>query len=168
MLHRGIGNEQRKHSTLHQSRHQKGVFRSKGHGIKNAFRYIDRRAPNRKSCGIQVSNAAISLKQVGLKHSQPQFLCPTNHADAVSHEMKLKILMLTKLRDRSRKSQQTICLKSAISVRKKQDLTFRNLDASVSRGRNSGMRLPMDCERVASGPPADKGSGQLGYFHHLR
>ena len=59
MLHGGIGDEKREVSALHQSRHQKSVFRPKGDGVKNGFRYIDRRSPNRESCRVQVSNAAI-------------------------------------------------------------------------------------------------------------
>ncbi|MGA8022820.1 MAG: hypothetical protein WB990_07635 [Candidatus Acidiferrales bacterium] len=68
----------------------------------------------------------------------------------------MKVLVLGKLRSGPRKGQQTIYLKSAISVREEQHLTFRNLDAPVSRGRNPGMRLPEDRERIAFAPAADR------------
>jgi hypothetical protein len=161
MLHGGIGNEQGELATLYESRHQKSVFRSEGHGIKDASCYIDSRPPNRESCRIQVSNAAIGLKQVGLQHSQPQLFRPANHANAVTLEMKLKIVMLGKFRCGFRQSNQAVGLKSAISVREEQNRAFRSLDASISCHRNSGMILPQDRERIAIAPAADKLRGNL-------
>jgi hypothetical protein len=159
MSNDGAGEKERKLTPFHQSCQEQCVFRSAGCGIKYAFINIYRRPPHRETRRIQVTNSAVRLEQVILKRRKSQFFCSTDQPGTISNQMQLKTIVLWKLIDPRIQCRNTICLKDAISVHEKQDRASGHLDPSVSRRRNSGMRLSNQRQRKKFAPAPNRIGG---------
>ena len=78
MLNDCVGDKEGQFSALYESCEQERIFGADCGGIKQIS--VDRHAgaANGKTCGVQISNAAIRLQQLFLKHGEAEMLGSAN------------------------------------------------------------------------------------------
>lgn len=95
-----------------------------------------------------MSSALSGLQRVTLNANEPQFLGSADQARAISNQAELKAILLRETRDGCAQRREAARLELAVRVHKQQDRTLRNSNSQVSVGRDSGVRLPDQSNRL--------------------